>query len=104
MNAHIFLPVLIHRKMHGSKRAPSDFILDYVLIDTMLGLPILLVIRILRMRIERFFDRSMRRGGSLVVSKRTVVGGGGASICSESANERMIHPIPGHVKETRSRF
>jgi hypothetical protein len=72
--------------MDSSKRAPPNLILDYVLIDTMFRLPILLIICILRFRIECLLDFSMRRGIASVVSNRTLVGGGRAV----SRNEPLL--------------
>jgi hypothetical protein len=72
--------------MDSPKGAPSNLLLDYVLINTMFCLPILLIIRILRFRIEGLLDFSMRRGTASVVSDRTLVGGGRAV----SRNEPLL--------------
>jgi hypothetical protein len=64
--------------MHGTERPSSNLILDYVLIDVMLRLAIFFIIRILRPRIQCLLDRAVLRGRATVMSKGTLVGGGGA--------------------------
>jgi hypothetical protein len=85
------------------KRAPPNLILDYVLIDTMFCLPILLIISILRFRIECLLDFSMRRGTASVVPDRTLVGGGRAV----SRNEPLLStstPIEVNVQSLNYRW
>lgn len=77
--AHEFLAILVYCEMNSPKRTPSNLILDYVLIDTMLGLAIFLVVYIFGSRIQRLFNFPVLRGLSTVVSERALVGRGRAA-------------------------
>jgi hypothetical protein len=64
--------------MHSTKRTSANLILDYVLVDMMLGFAILFIVRILRSRIQRLLDCAVLRGRAAVMPKRTLVGRGGS--------------------------
>lgn len=53
---HIFLAVLINSQMHGPKRAPSNLLLDDILIDAVHGSSVIFAIRILGVRVQCLFD------------------------------------------------
>jgi hypothetical protein len=76
--------------MHSTKRTSSDLVLDYVLINVMLGLSVLLIIRILRPCIQRFLNRAVLRRRATMVSQRTLVGGGGALEISTTSPHRKL--------------
>jgi hypothetical protein len=54
LDPHIFLAILVHSEMHCSKRAPANLLLDQVLVDAVLGGPVILAVAVLGARVERF--------------------------------------------------
>jgi hypothetical protein len=56
MDPHIFVAVLVHSQMYGAKGAPSNLLLDQVLVDTMLGGSVILAVAVLGPRVERFLQ------------------------------------------------
>jgi hypothetical protein len=48
--------MLVDGKMHGAKRPPANLLLDDVLVDPMLPLPVIRAIRVLGSRIKRFLE------------------------------------------------
>ncbi len=51
--------MLIHRQMNSTERAPTDLLLDDILIDPMLPLSVVRATGVLRASIERFLEKSI---------------------------------------------
>ena len=73
--------------MHSTEGTSSNFIFDYVLIDMVFCFAILFIIRVFGVCIERFLNGTVLRGRATVMSKRTLVGGGGALDVSPSPHQ-----------------
>jgi len=70
MVPHIFLSVLVHGEVDSSKRSPPYLLLDQVLVDAVLGGPIILAVAVFGTRIERFLWPCQRTVEPIRVAKQ----------------------------------
>ena len=73
MSSHIFVAMLIDRKMHGAKGAPSNLLLYDILVDPMDRSTIVLTISVLGAGIDGFLDLARSGWFATMMSQRAFV-------------------------------
>lgn len=51
--SYIFVSILVDCHVNGAKRAPPDLLIDYVLVDAMLGCAIVFAVAVFGARVQR---------------------------------------------------